>query len=373
MKILHICSDYFNTEVYDHLFSNLENLGIENTIFVPSEEHESKIISYHKRRIIRVYQGDPKPFSLQLNKSRLVSELKKYVKNLQNFSVIHAHYLLKDGILARELNKKLNLPIIISVRSTCISEFSRYYAVHNLITSFRNIYSSKKLIFQSVKSRQEFIYKTKRLVSKNLMNNSEVISNGINSFWFKQDSAIKTRKSLNRKEIKFISAASIEENKNLLLLADTIEKINELKPYQGSLTICGKILDHKIYEKLLEYSCVKYMGEITHTELKKEFENCDIFILLSHRETFGLVYAEALSQGLPVIYSRNQGFDGQFAEGFIGYSCESTDQKELIFKIDEIIFNFNHLFSNTQSASQKFQWKYVAKNILKVYEAELNR
>lgn len=38
----------------------------------------------------------------------------------------------------------------------------------------------------------------------------------------------------------------------------------------------------------------------------------------SHKETFGLVYAEAMSQGLPIIYTKNQGFDGQFPDGYVG-------------------------------------------------------
>ena len=37
-------------------------------------------------------------------------------------------------------------------------------------------------------------------------------------------------------------------------------------------------------------------------------------------ETFGLVYGEALSQGLLIIYTKGQGFDGQIKEKLAGYS-----------------------------------------------------
>lgn len=49
----------------------------------------------------------------------------------------------------------------------------------------------------------------------------------------------------------------------------------------------------------------------------------------SFTESFGLVYAEAMSQGLPVIYSKGQGFDGQFAEGVVGYHVDAHDPEEL--------------------------------------------
>jgi len=44
-------------------------------------------------------------------------------------------------------------------------------------------------------------------------------------------------------------------------------------------------------------------------------------------ETFGLVYAEALSQGLPVLYTRGQGFDRQFEEGEVGYAVDCFDDR----------------------------------------------
>ena len=43
----------------------------------------------------------------------------------------------------------------------------------------------------------------------------------------------------------------------------------------------------------------------------------------SRYETFGLVYGEAMSQGLPIIYSKGQGVDGYFKEGTVGYGVVS--------------------------------------------------
>ena len=43
-------------------------------------------------------------------------------------------------------------------------------------------------------------------------------------------------------------------------------------------------------------------------------------------ESFGLTYAEAMSQGVPVIYSKGQGFDGQFKEGVVGYHVDPLSE-----------------------------------------------
>ncbi|MBF1138813.1 MAG: glycosyltransferase, partial [[Eubacterium] sulci] len=37
-------------------------------------------------------------------------------------------------------------------------------------------------------------------------------------------------------------------------------------------------------------------------ELIEEYRKADIFALLSKTESFGIVYAEAISQGLPILY-----------------------------------------------------------------------
>ena len=66
----------------------------------------------------------------------------------------------------------------------------------------------------------------------------------------------------------------------------------------------------------------------------------------SKTETFGLVYAEAMSQGLPVIYTRGQGFDGQFEEGEVGYSVDCKDKKEISMKIIDIINNYDVISRN---------------------------
>lgn len=45
------------------------------------------------------------------------------------------------------------------------------------------------------------------------------------------------------------------------------------------------------------------------TALARLYRPASGFAMVSFRENFGLVYAEALSQGRPVVYSKGQGFD----------------------------------------------------------------
>ena len=61
----------------------------------------------------------------------------------------------------------------------------------------------------------------------------------------------------------------------------------------------------------------------------------------SIHESFGRVYAEAMTQGVPVIYSKGQGFDGIYPDGHVGYSVPSRNPEY----IAECIKNISQLFN----------------------------
>ena len=49
---------------------------------------------------------------------------------------------------------------------------------------------------------------------------------------------------------------------------------------------------------------VEWLGHVSRVDAPKYFSDCDAFIMLSHLETFGMVYAEAIASGKPVIATR---------------------------------------------------------------------
>lgn len=49
---------------------------------------------------------------------------------------------------------------------------------------------------------------------------------------------------------------------------------------------------------------VEWLGSISRADAPNHFASCDAFIMLSHLETFGMVYAEAIASGKPVIATR---------------------------------------------------------------------
>ncbi|MGX8699596.1 MAG: glycosyltransferase family 4 protein, partial [bacterium] len=103
-------------------------------------------------------------------------------------------------------------------------------------------------------------------------------------------------------------------------------------------------------------------------ELIRYYREADLFALPSHKETFGLVYAEAMSQGLPVVYTRGQGFDGQFPDGAVGYAASDRDARELAEKLLLCAENRPRLSVNALEGAKRFNWDTTCASYVKMYE-----
>jgi glycosyltransferase involved in cell wall biosynthesis len=53
------------------------------------------------------------------------------------------------------------------------------------------------------------------------------------------------------------------------------------------------------------------------------------FIMPSRRETFGMVYIEALLAGVPILWSKNEAIDGFFDPADVGYSCDPNSAEDV--------------------------------------------
>lgn len=86
--------------------------------------------------------------------------------------------------------------------------------------------------------------------------------------------------------------------------------------------------------------------------------------MISHTETFGLVYMEALSQGLPVLYTKGQGIDKAFTFQ-IGESVDSKDLRNIVQGIKKIISNQYNSINSIDF--ENFRWSNIALKYIKIY------
>ncbi|MCG6533283.1 MAG: glycosyltransferase family 4 protein, partial [Syntrophales bacterium LBB04] len=101
------------------------------------------------------------------------------------------------------------------------------------------------------------------------------------------------------------------------------------------------------------------------SELMKLYSESDIFIMPSFNETFGVVYVEAMSQGLPIIYSRCEGIDGFYADGEVGYAVNPRNVGEIVKRIEDICVNYEQISKRCKDEAGKFSWDRIGSDYVK--------
>jgi len=82
---------------------------------------------------------------------------------------------------------------------------------------------------------------------------------------------------------------------------------------------------------------VKFLGKVCQEELLEAYDACDLVVLPSINEGFGLVLSEAMCFGKPLIGSNVGGIPEQIVDGMNGYLFKPTDWAELAQYITSLI------------------------------------
>lgn len=137
--------------------------------------------------------------------------------------------------------------------------------------------------------------------------------------------------------------------------------------YNVRLLLVGRVVDPEYQEMIDGEAMIEYRPECPKEDVLLLLRESDVFILPSHKETFGLVYAEAMSQGLPVIYTRGQGFDGQFPEGTVGYAVSDRSASEIADAVERILGRYDEISTNCVECAEEFRWSGITQRLLEVY------
>jgi glycosyltransferase involved in cell wall biosynthesis len=117
---------------------------------------------------------------------------------------------------------------------------------------------------------------------------------------------------------------------------------------------------------------VTFTGYKSGMELSRAYATADIFLFPSSPiETFGLVAAEAMASGVPVIASRVGGMPELIESGHNGYLFENGDQQTLIAQVRDLVENPDKRRAMGQAAYDSMRarsWDEVMADLLVTYE-----
>lgn len=368
LEIININSYYFSSSLYMPMEEKLLRQNLDIKTYVPVSNN------YKIRKEIQQSPPEHVTVSKDFNKiDRIIFHVKhnkiksNFFKsyNLNSNTTLHAHSLFSNGYIAYSSYKKFQTPYIVAVRSTDINVFFKK-AIHLRSLGIKILVNAKKVIFLS-KPYMEKCIKTyiPQKYRAEIKRKSIVIPNGIDDFWYDNKLTKAKRRKTNQFQIIFVGDDS--KRKNLLTLIHACDLLH-LKHLEFKLVIVGQINDKKLRSEVKNRQFIEYKGYLQKEELLQEYRKSELFVLPSITETFGLVYPEAMSQGLPVIYTQGQGFDGHFKQGIVGYAVDPKNPWEIAGKIISIGTRYNEVAMNVLELVDKFKWDTISETYNYLYK-----
>lgn len=295
---------------------------------------------------------------------RIWKALRQHI-NLKQIDVVHAHTLVVNGSIAWLVHLFYGKPYVVTVRNTDINTFiAKIPGFKYLLKPILN--QATEIAFLSpVFWENHFYQHYGEKYCEQLKSKVAFIPNGLNPYWINNPGALKNKKGQTWR-ILFVGA--VNRNKNLEGLLNACNLLTE----QGKKVILGVVgagrLEAELFGQVWGFEICRYGHIADKIVLQKIYADHDMLVVPSHTESFGLVYAEALSQGLPVIYTQGQGFDQQFKEGEIGFHVNSKSTSAIAIGIAKLMDNYNTISTNCVASGLKYRWETTADAYQKMYE-----
>ena len=220
---------------------------------------------------------------------------KRYVRDHGTPDIIHAHSMNHAGILAQQIHEKTGIPFV-------LTEHSSTYA-RKLIRNWQ-----RPAMLQSAQQCSARIAVSKdfcRLLETEYGGlDWQYIPNSLSPAFIRPvDLANKPKNA----DFTFCSVAHLNYNKGFDILlpafAEALKTHPDLKLKIGGTGLIASQLHNLAAELGLENS-VEFLGGLQNDQVLDLMFRSDAFVLASRNETFGVVFIEALSQGLPVAATR---------------------------------------------------------------------
>lgn len=372
MKCLHICNDFLGSKVHLQLYEGLDAIGIEQHIFHGLREYQKNNLittTFEVRNSAVHYSKKLKKYHRILFR-RKISFLYDSLLNsvdLSEIHISHATTLFSDGALALEIYRNYKIPYIVTVRTTDVQTFGKYRP-DLFVLATKILRNASKVIFIAKSLKTSFYnHYFFKLLKKSMLPKSLLINNGIDQFWIDH---LNAQKQIHPSKIIYVG--TFLERKNVVSL---IQAVLKLKSHYSDLeiTIIGKGGKQEEHIKQLAKenpSAVTFIGPLNDkNDLLRAYRENHIFAMPSYVETFGLVYVEALTQGLPILYSEKDGIDGTFTIR-VGEAVNPFSANDIALGLEKIITNYTD-YEIEQIDFSKFSWRSIAKNYASLYQSIL--
>lgn len=208
-------------------------------------------------------------------------------------------------------------------------------------------------------------YTAKQVAAFFDINNIDVIHNGVDTTIFSPAQNTKTNRPF-----RILYAGNHSKRKGFNLLPEIMQKLGS--KFELYYTGDRNSIPNNLPKNMHALPRLNYP-----LEMAKAYQNADVLLFPTRLEGFGLVAAEAMACGLPVIASNNSALPEVITHEVTGFLCPQDDANAFVKTIQYLATKPEYLKKIGDSAHvksrQKFGLNTMVNNYIKIYEEILNK
>jgi glycosyltransferase involved in cell wall biosynthesis len=334
---------------------------------VPFLEHPDGFPVFHPRVFefprSMFFEYYPQTYALGI-KEVLLQEIR------QGVDLIHAHVAHPDGAAALKFGRKYHIPVVVTIHG---QDFA-YTLQRSRICSEsvrETLKGASGVILVSEKLKKQYGLET----WADSLAKYKVIYNGVDL----NDVVSMSNPAEYSRKRRILTVGFLRPDKGhamvLQALPELIQEFPELEYH-----IVGDGSERVALEDLTKdlglENHVTFLGSLPHHQAMLEMSECDVFILPSWKEAFGIVYLEAMAHGKPIIGTQGEGIAEILDRHEVGKAVPPQDVPAIITALRDLLRHPERAKEMGEQGknlvTREFTWQYNAQKTLEVYRKAMD-
>ena len=300
------------------------------------------------------------------------------VHHLENFrpDIVHSHHPFLLGSTAIRISMKYNVPLVYT-QHTMYEQYTHYVPMgHKRMKKFVVILSTGYANMSNlVIAPSESIAAV--LKSRGVNRPIEIIPTGIHVEKFGYGDGQKVRASHNIPPDAFVIGhlGRLAPEKNLEFLSKAVALFMQNEPKAHFVVVGYGPSEEQMYRFFLHKNLqnrTHFLGKMQNQELIDTYHAMDVFAFSSKSETQGLVLAEAMAAGVPVVAIDASGVREVVLDNINGYVLKSENLQYFADALERIRImspqNRESFSSEAKKTAELFSVQVCTSKLLDVYE-----
>jgi glycosyltransferase involved in cell wall biosynthesis len=287
------------------------------------------------------------------------------------YDLEHYFFSMPTGLLTLLPNRHESIPSVISIRGSDVPGYDPFNRTVEVIHSL-----TKPITRRIWKGADKVVALSDALADLARQTSPDieygVIPNGVDELHF---SPPETREQ--GPELRLVTVARLLERKGIQVILQACGQPETL-PVELTIVGTGPYKD-ALQEQVNALDMgdrVRFAGYVSNDKLPALYGKMDAFVLPSETESFGLVFTEAMSCGLPILASDVGGIPETVRHGVDGFLCPPGRPELLRANIETLIGNRDLRArmgrAGRQRVIDRYTWHRVSEQYLETYNSILN-